>query len=189
MSTTRELDPEIRELRSYTLFRSLNEVELGLVRGLLEPFVIDKAGGLLFDRGAAPDGAWLVRDGLLRVEIPRPEERVLEIARLGAGTTVGELALVDPAPRGLRVRALEPSRLWRLDSEKFQALRRQGNPTAYRIIRNVALMMCDRLRTNNLLIEHDRLTQRSQVLAESSRVSGPPTDAGSIWQTLRNMFA
>lgn len=190
MSSPREIDPEIRELRSYTLFRSLNEVELGVVRGLLEPFVIDKAGGLLFDRGAAPDGAWLVRHGLLRVEIPRPDDRVLEVARLGPGTAVGELALVDPAPRGLRVRALEPSRLWRVDGEKFAALRRQNNPTAYRIIRNVALMMCDRLRSNNLLIEHDRLTQRSQVLAEVSQVGGAaPAGGGSVWATLRSMFA
>lgn len=189
MSTPREIDPELRELRAYTLFRSLNEVELGVVRGLLEPFVIDKPGGLLFDRGAPPDGAWLVRDGLLRVEIARPDERVLEIARLGAGTTVGELALVDPAPRGLRVRAMEPSRLWRLNGDKFQALRKQGNPTAYRIIRNIALMMCDRLRSNNLLIEQDRLTQRTQVLAETSRGTPQTAESASLWQSLRNMFA
>jgi CRP-like cAMP-binding protein len=189
-STAREIDPELRELRTYTLFRSLNEVELGVVRSLLEPFVIDRAGGLLFDRGAAPDGAWLVRQGTLRVEIPRPEERVLEIARLGPGTTVGELALVDPAPRGLRVRALEPCKLWRVDGERFQALRRQGNPTAYRIVRNVALMMCDRLRSNNLLIEHERLTQRTLVTAELSRTAAhaesPSTT--SIWFALRGLF-
>lgn len=190
MAAPREIDPEIRELRSYTLLRSLNEVELGLVRGLLEPFVIDKPGGVLFDRGAEPDGAWLVRSGLLRVEIPRPEERVLEVARLGPGTTVGELALIDPAPRGLRVRALEPSRLWRLDGPRFQALRKAGNPTAYRILRNVAIMMCDRLRSNNLLIEHDRLTQRAQVVAETTRVDAAAIGGPSagLWQTLRSMF-
>jgi CRP-like cAMP-binding protein len=186
----REIDPELRELRTYTLFRSLNEVELGVVRGLLEAFVIDRAGGLLFDRGAAPDGAWLLRQGTLRVEIPRPEERVLEIARLGPGTTVGELALVDPAPRGLRVRALEPCKLWRLDGERFQALRRQNNPTAYRIIRNVALMMCDRLRSNNLLIEHERLTQRTLVKAELSQAAQVPAEAASasLWSALRGLF-
>lgn len=192
MSQIREIDPEIRELRTYTLFRSLNEVELGAVRALLSPYVIDKAGGLLFDRGARPDGAWLVRKGLLRVEIPRPGERVLEVARLGPGTTVGELALIDPAPRGLRVRALEVTHLWRLDGDRFQALRKQGNATAYRIVRNVSLMMCDRLRSNNLLIEHDRLTQRTQVVAEVARGAAPPgagTPGGaSVWHTLRGLF-
>lgn len=180
-------NPEIRELRTYTLFRSLNEVELGMVRALLEPFVIDKTGGVLFDRGAEPDGAWLVRSGLLRVEIPRPGDRVLEVARLGPGTTVGELALIEPAPRGLRVRALEPSRLWRLDLGRFQALRKAGNPTAYRIVRNVSMMMCDRLRANNLLIEHDRLTDRRVVQADATARPGEPTSA-SLWATLRSLF-
>ena len=195
MSASREVDPEIRELRSYTLFRSLNEVELGFVRGLLSPYVIDKPGGLLFDRGAAPDGAWLVREGLLRVEIPRPQERVLEVARLDPGTAVGELALIDPAPRGLRVRALAPSRLWRLDGDRFQALRKSGNPTAYRIVRNVAMMMCDRLRSNNLLIEHERLTQRTHVQAATAVGTGPTLPSqgqeaanGSVWSMLRSLF-
>jgi len=184
------MDPELRELRTYTLFRSLNEVELGVVRGLLEPFVIDRAGGILFDRGAPPDGAWLVRQGTLRVEIARTNERVLEIARLGPGTTVGELALVDPAPRGLRVRSLEPCKLWRVDGERFQALRRQGNPTAYRIVRNVAMMMCDRLRSNNLLLEHERVTQRTAMIAEVTRAAGPAqaSSTAGLWSALRNLF-
>ena len=190
------------ELKRYALFRGLSESELGIAQSLLDPFTIDDPQGLLFDRGAAPDGAWLVRTGLLRVEIERPEQRVLEVARLGPGSVVGELALVEPAPRGLRVRALESSRLWRLDLRRFQTLKQQGNPVAWKIVRNVALTVCDRFRATHQLLEIDLTVPRTIVHASTTemkalRIPGPASAASApltttskvgVWDTLRGFF-
>jgi CRP-like cAMP-binding protein len=115
---------------------------------------------------------------------------------------VGELALVEPAPRGLRVRALESSRLWRLDLRRFQTLKQQGNPVAWKVVRNVALTVCDRFRATHQLLEIDLTVPRSIVHASTTemkalRVAAPTSVASApsttttkagVWDTLRGFF-
>jgi CRP-like cAMP-binding protein len=186
------------ELKRYALFKGLSEAELGVAMTLLDAFTIEEANGLLFDRGAPADSAWLVRSGLLRVEVPRAEQRLLEVARLGPGSVVGELVLVEAAPRGLRVRALEPSRLWRMDLKRFQALKQQGSPVAWKIVRNVALQVCDRFRATNQLLELDLNAPRPEVTASTTGMPAIRIDEGiapvttsprgGVWDTLRGFF-
>lgn len=186
------------ELKRYALFKGLSEAELGVALRLLDAFTIEDVNGLLFDRGAPADSAWLVRSGMLRVEVPRAQQRVLEVARLGPGSVVGELVLVEPAPRGLRVRALEPSRLWRLDLKRFQALKQQGHPVAWKIVRNVALQVCDRFRSTHQLLELDLSAPRLEVAASTSGLAAIRTNPdaapvttsarGGVWETLRGFF-
>jgi CRP-like cAMP-binding protein len=183
-----ELENEIVALRRFALFRGLSDPDLGAVKSLLTPFTIDSVDGILFDRGAESDGAWLLRQGLLRVEVPRGEDQVLEVARLGPGTVVGEACLLDGGPRGLRVRALEPSRLWRLDLQKFRELKRVKNPIAYKIIRNVALTICDRLRYNTTLLGSDLGEGRAVVIAPLAEVVRTQGDRPSLFSALRGLF-
>jgi len=46
----------------------------------------------------------------------------IEVARIGPGDTVGELALIDPAPRAASVMAVEPSLLFRIDRAPFREI-------------------------------------------------------------------
>jgi CRP-like cAMP-binding protein len=46
----------------------------------------------------------------------------VEVARIGPGDTVGELALIDPAPRAASVTATEPSLLFRIDRAPFREI-------------------------------------------------------------------
>ena len=104
----------------------------------------------------------------------------------------------DLTPMVDEVRALEPSRLWRLDLKRFQALKQQGSPVAWKIVRNVALQVCDRFRATNQLLELDLNAPRPEVTASTTGMPAIRIDAGvapvttsprgGVWDTLRGFF-
>jgi CRP-like cAMP-binding protein len=71
------------------------------------------AGTTIMTQGALEDWMLIVVHGELRVS--RPDREVT----LGAGSVVGELAVLDPQPRSATVTALTPVRLFRLRKDAF----------------------------------------------------------------------
>src|SRR5690242_21868642 len=76
----------------------------------------------LFTAGDPGDGFYLVDQGLLKVNVVSPagSERILAI--LGAGDLVGELAIIDGAPRSASVTAIRETRLRFVSRAAFQAV-------------------------------------------------------------------
>src|SRR5215472_3858523 len=66
-------------------------------------------GKALFQIGAAGDGCYWLKEGVLKVSITSDQgaERILAI--LGPGSIVGELAMIDGLPRSASVQALRDS--------------------------------------------------------------------------------
>ena len=75
------------------------------------------AGETVFADGSPGHCLYLVRSGAVEV---RKDERLL--TRLGPGTYVGEMALIDDAPRSASVVVAEDCTLLRLDRAAFQDL-------------------------------------------------------------------
>lgn len=142
-------------LAGVPLCRGLEPGELATLATCIRRRDLPHAGQVLFEAGHDSDAAYIVRRGLLVVELPLASDEALEVARLGPDTVVGELCLVREGPRSLRVRALEPTSLWRIDRARFAALRAAGDPAAYKLLRNICVMLCDRLRTTTEFIESE----------------------------------
>src|SRR6478736_2755604 len=90
----------------------------------------------LFLAGDEGDGCYRVDEGLLKASVAAPNggERILAI--LGAGAVVGELSMIDNAPRSASVTALRDSKLCfvsRADFDAFGKLR----PELFRHVMNV----------------------------------------------------
>src|SRR5262245_60751838 len=83
--------------------------------------VILAAGETLFHAGDAADCMYVVLDGSLNVMVG---DKVVENSRRGA--ILGEMALVDNAPRGASVVAVEASKLAKVDQRRFQRLIQQN---------------------------------------------------------------
>ena len=105
-----------------------------------------EAGDLLFEQGDKSDAAYFIVGGRLMVSVkpdagglgdpPLPEVEGPEgdggrVAELGRGDVVGELGLLDDAPRSATVRAVRDSTLATLTAEMFEEL----------VIRSPALML------------------------------------------------
>ena len=111
------------------LFRQSRSVELA-------------ANQPLFLAGDAGDGCYRVEDGLLKVSFASATgtERILAI--LGPGALVGELAMIDGAPRSASVSAIRDSWLVFVSRADFDAFCR-ANPEVYR---HIAIVLAHRLR-------------------------------------------
>jgi len=114
----------------------------------------------LFVEGDAGDGCYRVDEGLLKVSVMAPAggERILAI--LGPGSMVGELSVIDRAPRSASVTAIRESRLCFVSRAAFDAFA-ETNPEVYR---HVMTMLARRLRnTNDALAATSFLSVKGRV--------------------------
>lgn len=162
--------PDPTQLNAFPLFRGLSQAELVTLAGCVRRLDVLKAGHVLFDVGDPADGAWLIARGGLRLEMSAGD-KTLTIARLGPGTVVGELCLIEDAPRSLRGYVTEPTDLLFVDAARFQALRAKREAAAYKVIRNICLTVCGRLRNTNTFIESELRGRRAMVV-ESHALAG-----------------
>jgi CRP/FNR family cyclic AMP-dependent transcriptional regulator len=126
------------------------ELPAELSRSLFEKAQITKlaADQMLFVAGDAGDGCYRVEEGLLKASVfaSGGGERILAI--FGPGAMVGELSMIDGAPRSASVAALRPSRLNHVSRASFEALGR-SNPDFCRL---VMTLLARRLRQTNLAL-------------------------------------
>lgn len=178
-------DDDLAFLHRVSLFRRLGPAELKSVASAIRRRRLT-AGALLFEQGEAGDDAFVVRDGALAVELPLPDGVVRTVAKLGPGTMVGEACLAEPAPRGLRVRAMGDCHLYVIDGRRFAALRAQHDPGAYKVVRAIALTLCDRLRDTNIRIQEQWQGRAREGAERAAR--GVEAAPDSAWSRLRRLF-
>jgi CRP-like cAMP-binding protein len=74
-------------------------------------------GDKLFARGDVADAAYAIVSGEVEVTIEGPDGRSVFIARLGAGTVVGEMGILDGVPRSADAHATRKTELWRVEGK------------------------------------------------------------------------
>src|SRR5262245_4105272 len=119
-----------------------------------------KADQTLFVAGDKGDGCYRVEQGLLKasIAVPAGGERILAI--LGPGAVVGELSMMDDAPRSASVTALRDSNLSFVGRAAFQAFG-QSRPELYR---HVATLLARRLRDpDDALVATNFLSLKGRV--------------------------
>jgi CRP-like cAMP-binding protein len=72
-------------------------------------------GAKIFSRGDASDAAYAIIVGEVEVTIEGMDGRTVFIARLGAGTVIGEMGVLDGSPRSADARATRKCELVRID--------------------------------------------------------------------------
>jgi CRP/FNR family transcriptional regulator, cyclic AMP receptor protein len=102
----------------------------------------------LFVAGDPCDGCYHVIEGLLKVIVVLPARRERILAILGPGGFIGELSMMDGAPRSASVIALRESKLYFITRTAFDALGRT-NPEIYRYTAN---LLARRLRDNSVAL-------------------------------------
>jgi predicted acylesterase/phospholipase RssA/CRP-like cAMP-binding protein len=126
------------------------------------------AGDVLFEEGDPSDAAYFVTAGRLRVSQRGTDGGAQVVAELGRGEVVGELGLLDHAPRSATVRAVRDSTLAALSADVFEGL----------IARSPALMLYV---ARGLLTRLRRTPRRSFRRASSLAVAvTAPIDPGPL---------
>ena len=100
-------------------------------------------GETLFRHGDAGDAMYVVLEGALDVLVGN---KVVEHATRGA--IIGEMALIDPAPRNATVTATENSRLVKVDQRRFHFLIQQNPFFATHVMKELV----ERIRAMNKIL-------------------------------------
>ena len=114
---------------------------------------------VLFRTGDACDGCYHVIDGLLKVTVTLPSRRERILAILGPGGFIGELSLMDGAPRSASVIAIKPSRLYFVTRTAFDAFG-AAHPE---IFRHIADLLARRLRDNSATLAMSSLSIKARA--------------------------
>jgi CRP-like cAMP-binding protein len=119
-----------------------------------------KADQSLFLSGDPSSGCYRLDEGLLKVSVVTSSggERILAI--LGPGAIVGELSMLDGAPRSASVEALRDSKLCFISSADFEAFA-NAHPQLYR---HGMMLLARRLQaTNDALVATTFMSLKGQV--------------------------
>ena len=78
-----------------------------------------KAGDIIMAQGERGECAYLIEEGRVEVLIEKIDGAVEHLATRGPGTIIGEMAIVDDAPRVATVKAVEDCKLLEISREEF----------------------------------------------------------------------
>lgn len=96
-----------------------------------------KAGSTIFSEGEAGHIMYVVLEGSIRLSV-----KGKDIETLGAGAVLGEMSLIDAAPRSATATALTDCRLVAITEQRFSFMVQQTPKFALQIMR----VIVDRLR-------------------------------------------
>lgn len=139
-------------LRRVPLFAELTDEDLDWVAGGCEACEL-AAGEVVAAEGDEGDAMYVIADGRLEV-VKRQGLGEVPLARLGAGEIVGEMAVLERAPRNATVRALGPARVIRVGRDVVTELVRTRPSAAISMLGTVTGRLQS---TAALLLERDKL--------------------------------
>ena len=109
-------DTKREMLRAVSLFETLSDKELAAVERLADTVDVP-AGHVLMRQGASGGEMFVIASGGVVVD-----RNGSEVATLGPGSVVGEMALLSEGPRTATVTTTEPSTLFVLAHREFHSL-------------------------------------------------------------------
>ncbi|MBU1660398.1 MAG: cyclic nucleotide-binding domain-containing protein [Chloroflexi bacterium] len=117
-----EIEQRLALLKQIQIFNELDENQLSQVSGRLKEDRV-QAGKVIFAEGDAPDKAFIIVSGRVRVTRLKEDKTETVISIFDTGNTFGEDALYFNRSRSATVTAISETELLYLDKEGFQWLR------------------------------------------------------------------
>lgn len=127
-----------------------------------------EAGTHIMHEGASGDSLYIIQDGTVLIyKLLRGE--VFELARRGAGTFVGEMALIEDTVRSASVRADTDVRAVEITRDGFRRLLSRNPDVAFAVMREISrrLRQTDSNLIEYLLDKNKQLRRAQQELRES----------------------
>ncbi len=122
------------DLSELEFFEGFTPDDLAKVRGMAEE-VTAEAGAVLMQQGDVGLEAFVICAGQASVDVGG-----VRVASIGAGSAVGEMALLELRPRSATVRAVTDLELLSFDSKRFHTLLESMPEAAERIAQRAAAL-------------------------------------------------
>ena len=142
-------------MRSSPLLADFNDEELGILAGSLEFLSINK-GEILFHQEDPGDSLFIILLGQVAVQreyIERGQVKQRNLAVVGAGECVGEVALADGGPRSASILTLEAIEVLKLTTQNFEIMKQNQPGCAIKLMMGLLRLLSRRLRQINHTME------------------------------------
>jgi CRP/FNR family transcriptional regulator len=138
--------PELaRLLRRLPIFSALGPEEAVLMASRCTGLRY-QPGMKIFSEGEFADSVMIVVSGSAQISVAVPDGPDLVVSVEPPGSILGEMSLIDPAPRAASATAVEETVVLVIDAHAFGDLLAAGHPAASGVLRTIALQVCSRLR-------------------------------------------
>jgi CRP/FNR family transcriptional regulator, cyclic AMP receptor protein len=137
------------------VFGGLTEEQLARVLELAEPQVFGE-GAMIVEEDQKGGRCFFITQGRVDIEIRPPfaGRQAQKIATIKSGEVFGELSLVDGFLRSATARAVEPTEVISFENKTLEALMEKEPQIGYRIMRNIANVLAQRIRTTNMKLRN-----------------------------------
>jgi CRP-like cAMP-binding protein len=138
---------------------------------------------LLFEEGDEALDVLFVMSGSIRLTCDPGDIPYIVVGYVNGGDVLGEMAVIDPAPRSATARAAEPSVVLHVPAEAFNDFLAEGHPVAQALLTGIRTMMTQRIRTLN-----ERIGALFLIDAETDGDEDPSMSQRlrDIWATVRS---
>jgi CRP-like cAMP-binding protein len=180
----------LEALRSIPLFARVADSDLEQIAS----HVIERRyprNTTIVEEGLPGDYMYIIREGRVKVTKLSEDGREKILEFLDAGSFVGEMALLERAPRSASVKTLAPVRLLALSRNDFVSLLRRTPDLSLAVIE----VLCSRLRTQNdqaSALSFQRVKDRTkgllQRLAKSEHADGTLSTPTLTHQQIADMI-
>lgn len=126
------------------VFQGFTPAELDAIAKVLKPERLT-AGSVLFREGDKASCCFIVVEGRVRVSLERGS-KPKQLAMLGRGELIGQMALLDGSRRSATCTAAEPSLVLKLERDELELLFRSGASFALKFIDSLTRMLVAQLR-------------------------------------------
>ncbi len=155
------------------LFAGIDPAAIDGLTRIFQP-VFFTAGSPLVRQGQPADGAYLIESGDADVMTALPGGGKAAVAKLGPGSVLGEMALLESGVRSATVIARTPVAGHFIERDSFRMLLAQSNRAAFTIQRRITLTLCQRLREMNAkILAHDHSGGAAPAMAEQGAGATP----------------
>jgi signal transduction histidine kinase len=148
-------------LRRLSLFAGLSEEDLDRLYGMAKP-IFFPAGSVVMEQGAPGEELYVILEGELEV-VKRTGDANVLLGLRGVGEVVGEMAVLEEAPRTATVRAVQDTLLLAVSKTALKALLECSVSATLAILRT----MTSRLRSQESL-----LTQQEKMASLGTLAAG-----------------
>ena len=169
-------------LRQIPLFRDFSDAACDAVIAVLRVRQFSP-GETVFRQGDRGDTMVIVSTGHLRVELLDGHNTPTNIGAIGPGEVVGEMAVLDPAPRASSVISVSETTVYELNREGLQLLRQSSPAASAAIVSAVISDVTRRLRQANQRIDkvlNPRTSGLHKVEAAAAKTVQEPAETPSL---------
>ena len=136
-------------LKEHDFFRGMSPAHLELIAGCGSN-VVYQGGDHLCQQGDAADHFFILREGMVSIELEMPHGEVLAIQTVDAGSVLGWSWLFEPYRWSFDVRAVEPVRAIALDGRCLRGKLGDDPVLAADLMKRFCAIMTDRLEATRL---------------------------------------